>query len=95
MGVEELQELWYFDNARGGDNGDPDGFGDGNFEAGGGGEGVNVEDEMVVAFYGDEVAEGSGDEGGEGVSYWLEVGAEYGEDLVELGGHFCLGYTYT
>ena len=50
---------------------------------------------MVVAFCGDEVAEGSGDEGGEGVSYWLEVGAEYGEGLVELGGHFCLGYTYT
>jgi len=43
---------------------------------------------VVVAFWGDEVAEGGGDEGGEGMGYWLEVRAEDGEGLVELGGHF-------
>ena len=45
---------------------------------------------MVVAFGGDELAQWDGDEGGEGVGYWLEVRAEDGEGLVELGGHFCL-----
>ncbi len=72
------------DDGGGADDGEAEGFGDAEFEAGGvGGGEVEVEEEGAVAGWAEEGESEGVERGGEMGGDWLEVGAERLEQSIE------------
>lgn len=74
--VEKLKELWDFDDRACANDADAQGFGDGEFEAVRGREGIDVEDEGLVAEGAEKGAAGVDNGVWQIVGYGLEGGAE-------------------